>query len=102
MKLAPLENFREPRYPSRWRQLAAAVTATAALWLPACGGDGVTRLGGDIQPVSPSNPGGEVKPPEKPPETQPIAVPDPVPVRLGGESPPPDVRLPGQARAPSR
>lgn len=112
MQLAPIKTNTEPGYPTyrksspTWRKLAAAVAASAALWLPACGED-TTRLSGEPPlPEVTHLPSVEnaVKPLEvKPPEIQTPVVIEPQ-IRLGGEvapvAPPPEVRLAGRPRSP--
>lgn len=114
MHLSPIKTSAEPGYPTHrpvtptWRKIVAAVAASAALLLPACGED-TTRLAGEPPlPEIVQLPGAEQvvappKPLEKPPEVQTPIIPDPQ-IRLGGEvapvSPPPEVRLAGRPRSP--
>ena len=118
MKLAPIKSAKEPAYPTYQRSLrrvAAAVAASAALLLPACG-DRETCSTGEQEPeprveevrppgtvVAPHIPVPEIKPTEPPPPVQP----DPPP-RLSGAivpaTPPqpvdPPPRLAGRIRMP--
>lgn len=114
MKLIPIPSAIEPSYPTYrsaspvWRKLAAAIAASAALWLPACGED-TTRLSGEPPMPDVTQYSGiegvvePLKPEAKPPEVQNPEWPEPQ-VRLSGDvapvNPPPEVRLAGRPRSP--
>lgn len=114
MQLTPITTSTEPAYPiyrpalPTWRKIAAVLTASAALCLPACGED-TTRLSGDtIIPEGVRLAGAEsvVEPPkpvEKPPEIQNQVWPMPQ-ARTSGNiapvTPPSETRLGGRPRSP--
>ncbi len=115
MQLTPIKSSTEPAYPtyrkasSTWKKVAAAVAASAALLLPACGDtdtDSVRSPGtvAEVQhpPVTP-------QPDARPLEPQPPVLPEPQPVRRPGDAvtpmpptpvEPPPARLAGRARSP--
>lgn len=103
MKLNPVPAKPKPEYPTyqaaklNWRKIAAAIAASAALWLPACGDNatGPERLSGTPRSVEQVRLPGEapaqnlpqpdVEPP-KPPEPPVLPTPEP---RLAGRMAPP-------------
>ncbi len=117
MKLTPITTTTEPSYPTyrstspAWKKVAAAVAASAALWLPACG-DEIRLAGAESPPPAGWQPQPVQQPPQpeaKPPEpSQPPVVPEPEPTLAGvvaspippPPAEPPPVRLAGRARSP--